>query len=67
MAQTKRVKKIFSVLGKDRKQTRNLDVTSPPPEAIFTTTDRKKALERLKEFKTKFKVVKFLERKNATI
>ncbi len=65
MAQSKKVKKIFAVLGKDRKQTKNLDVTSPPPEASFVTRDKQEALKRLKEFKTKYNDVKLTEKSNA--
>jgi len=58
MPQTRKEKKIFSLFGKDRKIRTNLDVTSPPPEAIFITTNRTEALKKQKEFKTKFNDVK---------
>lgn len=58
MPQTRKEKKIFSLIGKDRKIRTNLDVTSPPPEATFVTTDRAEALKKQKEFKTKFNDVK---------
>ncbi len=63
MPQSKKEKLIFSIFGKNRKIRSNLDVTSPPPEATFTTTDRAEALKKQKEFKTKFNDVKFSARK----
>ncbi len=63
MPQSKRTKKIFSVLGKDRKQKRDLDVTSPPPEATFITRDKQEALNHVKEFKTKYNSVRLLEKR----
>jgi len=63
MAQSKKEKLIFSIFGKNRKIRSNLDVTSPPPEASFTTTNRAEALKKQKEFKTKYNDVKILARK----
>jgi len=62
MPQSRKEKKIFSILGKDRKQRKDLDVTSPPPEATFTTVDRVEALKKEKEFKTKYNDVKVFAR-----
>lgn len=33
-------KKIFAVYASQRKQTRNLNINSPPPESTFITTDK---------------------------
>ncbi len=58
MPQTRKEKKIFTLIGEDRKTRKNLDVTSPPPTATFITTDRAEALKKQKEFKTKYNDVR---------
>lgn len=56
------LKAIFAVYAKDRKQTKNLNVYSPPPESTFSTTDKIEAQRVLNEKKKLYKKVKLVKK-----